>query len=268
MTSLLNVELMGAFRKGLDALIFLMAASRELNNRRRELIKPGINKDYAHLCSSNIATTEFLFGDDLPQQVKELTELNRVANQLQASRGRSRARGRGFRGRGRGAFMQRGGHSFHPYHGQRRGRGHGPHRGGRGAPRGRQEVNTGKTAEKLALFADKWRSLTNDPFLLDTVLHSHLDFENDILPRQLWEPKPIKFNKVESRVIDEEIEKQLDKGVITECSDVVGQFVSNIFTREKKDGSFRVILNLSQLNRSVEYHKFKMETLNSIVKLM
>ncbi len=46
------------------------------------------------------------------------------------------------------------------------------------------------------------------------------------------------------------------------------QFVSNIFIREKKDGKFRVILNLSNLNPSIEYHKFKLETLESIVNLI
>ena len=69
-------------------------------------------------------------------------------------------------------------------------------------------------------------------------------------------------------VINSEIAKLLNKRVIVECEDCPGQFISNIFVREKKDGNFRMILNLSVLNESVEYKKFKMETLQSIVKLL
>ena len=264
----LNSQLMGAFQAGLDAIVFLVAAMRELNVRRRDLIKPGINKDYAHLCVANIPASEWLFGDDLAAKVKDLSELNKVAHQLQHHRGRGRGRGRGFvyRGRGRGHHFR--GRGFHPYQGgNKRGRGRGAQRGNRGGQSGKDQVNNGKMAGKLSLFADNWRLLTNDPFILDTVLHSHLDFV-DQKPVQKWEPQPINFNDSERKVIDEEIATLLDKGVIVECSDTEGQFVSNIFTREKKNGSVRVILNLSKLNLSVEYHKFKMETLNSIIKLM
>ena len=36
-------------------------------------------------------------------------------------------------------------------------------------------------------------------------------------------------------------------------------FVSSIFTREKRDGSYRMILNLKQPNKHTEYEHFKME---------
>ena len=41
-----------------------------------------------------------------------------------------------------------------------------------------------------------------------------------------------------------------------------------VFVRPKKDGTHRMILNLKQLNENVEYKKFKMDTLESIVRLM
>ena len=40
-----------------------------------------------------------------------------------------------------------------------------------------------------------------------------------------------------------------------------GDFNSTIFTRPKKEGQLRLILNLKKLNKSVEYHHFKIETL-------
>ena len=48
----------------------------------------------------------------------------------------------------------------------------------------------------------------------------------------------------------------LAKGVITPSSHEEGEYISPIFTRAKRDGSFRVILNLKCLNTHVEYHHF------------
>ena len=39
----------------------------------------------------------------------------------------------------------------------------------------------------------------------------------------------------------------------------------SIFTREKRDGSYRLILNLKQLNKHIEYELFKMESLQSVL---
>ena len=44
--------------------------------------------------------------------------------------------------------------------------------------------------------------------------------------------------------------------------------MSNIFCRPKKDGSVRIILNLKRLNKMVDYHHFKMDTLNHAIALM
>jgi hypothetical protein len=60
----------------------------------------------------------------------------------------------------------------------------------------------------------------------------------------------------------------LEKGVIVESSEEHDQFVSNIFTRPKRDGGCRVILNLKNLNNSIEYHHFKMDTVHSCINLM
>ena len=44
--------------------------------------------------------------------------------------------------------------------------------------------------------------------------------------------------------------------------------VSNIFFKYKNDGGIRLILNHRKLNEAVEYHHFKMETLNTVIALM
>ena len=73
-----------------DAFAFIANANIELNHRRRELIKPDLHNDYKHLCSSSLAITDLLFGDDLPKQVKDLTEVNRVGKKVTTHSGSSR----------------------------------------------------------------------------------------------------------------------------------------------------------------------------------
>lgn len=50
-----------------DAFALFANANTELNHRCRELIKPDLHHDYKHLCSSSLAITDQLFGDDLPK---------------------------------------------------------------------------------------------------------------------------------------------------------------------------------------------------------
>ena len=66
------------------------------------------------------------------------------------------------------------------------------------------------------------------------------------------------FTEIEQTIIDNE--------VVSSHED--GQVISPIFTRRKKDGSHRVIFNLKKLNESVTYHHFKMDTLETAIRLM
>ena len=81
-------------------------------------------------------------------------------------------------------------------------------------------------------------------------------------------PREIRFNKHEEQVIDLEISKLLKNQVIVETSHSPGEYLSTVFVRPKKDGSFRMILNLKKLNEWVEYHHFKMDTFQTILKVI
>ena len=72
-----------------DAFALIANANLELNQRRRELMKPNLHNDYKHLCSSNssVTITDQLFGNDLANKVKELTEFNRVGKKFATSFG-------------------------------------------------------------------------------------------------------------------------------------------------------------------------------------
>ena len=76
------------------------------------------------------------------------------------------------------------------------------------------------------------------------------------------------FTEIEQTIIDNEVEKFLLKEIIRLSSHEDGHVISPIFTRPKKDGSHRVIFNLKKLNESVTYHHFKMDTLETAIRLM
>ena len=95
-----------------------------------------------------------------------------------------------------------------------------------------------------------------------------IEFENGREPDQVVIPKQLSFCKKEEEIIDAELHKLLKKQVIEPAMHCPGEFISPIFIRPKKDGSYRLILNLKQLNESVEYHHFKMESVMSAIKLM
>ena len=87
-------------------------------------------------------------------------------------------------------------------------------------------------------------------------------------PYQSQPPKPLPFSELECDIIDKEIETMLDKGVIEFSEHETGEFLSNIFLRPKKDGRFRVILNLRHFNEFVDSDHFKMDSIVTCINLM
>ena len=59
------------------------------------------------------------------------------------------------------------------------------------------------------------------------------------------------MSDTEKDTINSGIEKLLQKRIIVPTSYSKGDFVSSIFTRPKADGSYRVVLNLKNLNEFV-----------------
>jgi hypothetical protein len=112
-----------------------------------------------------------------------------------------------------------------------------------------------------------WRKHTSDPWLLKNLHGYKLEFTQ--LPQQTFENHEIRFSTTESAFLAQEIDTLLTKGVIVQSQDEVGQFVSNVFLRPKKEtGKFRMIFNLIKLNEFVEYQHFKMETLETALKMV
>ena len=60
----------------IDALALLGHANYDISLRRREGIKPTLNREYGTLCSSQIPVSSFLFGDDLRAQLNAIRASN------------------------------------------------------------------------------------------------------------------------------------------------------------------------------------------------
>jgi hypothetical protein len=62
-----------------DALAMLGHIHMELVTRRREVIKPNLNKEYFSLCSPQTPVTELLFGDDLQARMASIKAANKIS---------------------------------------------------------------------------------------------------------------------------------------------------------------------------------------------
>ena len=121
-------------------------------------------------------------------------------------------------------------------------------------------------AGRLRFFRENWEKYTSDEHVLQTVSGMRIRFDN--VPQQTYTPYALSLSDNEKEAVSNEIKRLLKHKVIKMSHHETGEFISNIFTRPKKDGKHRMILNLSKLNEFVEYHHFKMDTLESGIKLI
>ena len=97
--------------------------------------------------------------------------------------------------------------------------------------------------------------------------HCHLEFDDKTRPVKNFS-KPNIFTKEEDKLVDIEIRKMLEMKVIKEVEHDENEFISPIFLVKKKNNEYRMILNLKELNESIVYHHFKMDTFESTLKLV
>ena len=84
-----------------DALGPLGHISFEISKRRRDAIRPNLNKEYATLCASHVPITKMLFGDELQTQLNHIRASNKISNTTSTqggNKGYSKQRGPTYRG--------------------------------------------------------------------------------------------------------------------------------------------------------------------------
>lgn len=118
---------------------------------------------------------------------------------------------------------------------------------------------------KINLFTDVWKKKFNNDWLINQVLGVRVNLTEKI---NLKDKREINFSDSEKDVVRDEVLKLVKKSVIKVVNDIPGQVVSNVFLRKKKDGTYRMILNLKDFNKKIEKIHFKMETLANAINLM
>ena len=101
---------------------------------------------------------------------------------------------------------------------------------------------------------------------MESVTDQSIEFAT--LPIQENPLMQTKLSEVQTESVDLEIVQLLKKGVIQPCQHEAGEFISPIFTRPKKDGYFRITLNLKCFNTNVAHYHFKMDNIWSAIRLM
>lgn len=64
--------------KLVDVLVFSSACNADLNSNRRDIIRTNLNFEYQSICSNNNPVTTLLFGDNITEYLKSITESNRI----------------------------------------------------------------------------------------------------------------------------------------------------------------------------------------------
>ena len=125
-------------------------------------------------------------------------------------------------------------------------------------------------AGRLHLFVEEWEKLTSDPYILDIVKNCHINVNADIELYSLQSNQRLQynFNKKQTVVIKKEIGKLIEIGLVKEVYSHQKQFLSPIFLRPKKNGEYRMVLNLKKLNEYIPYEHFKMDTFEKALTLV
>ena len=111
----------------------------------------------------------------------------------------------------------------------------------------------------------QWRSLTSDRHILDIIKGDRIDFIT-IPPINHYAINAIEV--ADETLVQSELDKLLSKGIIKKTFHEPVEYVSPIFITYKSDGGIRLILNLKNLNKSVEFIHFKMHTIRDVLQLI
>ena len=87
-------------------------------------------------------------------------------------------------------------------------------------------------------------------------------------PFQFGPPQLARVNQEERLQINSEIKEMLRKGAIQQVKSEPGEFLSNLFLVNKKDGGHQPVINLKFLNSFIPYQHFKMEGMHLIKDLL
>ena len=119
---------------------------------------------------------------------------------------------------------------------------------------------------RLAHFAEKWEEITDNKWVLSIIRNG---FRIPFIKIPPLSSVPIRMSQSSSPFLREEIENLLNKRAVERVQNPgTPGFYSRIFLVPKKNGKYRLILDLSLLKRYIEKQAFKMETVKSVRQAM
>ncbi|CAB4028257.1 Hypothetical predicted protein, partial [Paramuricea clavata] len=239
------------------SIVLSLAANRELNLKRRDLLRSDLNKQYAALCNPSTPVSQYLFGDDLNKEMEDLSKASKLTKKVTPSQRMEPVRPRAIP-----KLSAEQSETVPEVENQV------SHQCIQKSISNLIQNQATFTGGRLRKFYDVWKRLTSDQFILDVISHCHIDFETEPFANISAVRPQCHFTHTEQSIIDVEIAKLLNKEIIKPSQNESIQFISPIFTTPKKDGSHRVIFNLKSLNKSVTYYHFKMDTLETAIRLM
>ena len=107
----------------------------------------------------------------------------------------------------------------------------------------------------------QWKKLTNDPNILSIISGYNIEFGD--APRIQHKVRSPKFSDEEINLIKDEIDKLLTK--VLKRKLVMRTY---LFIFHKSNGGIRLIFNLKQLNKNIEYNHYKMDSINTVLNLI
>ncbi|XP_046576005.1 uncharacterized protein LOC124284012 [Haliotis rubra] len=77
-----QVNVRELLKKSSDSIKLMTASISIMNQRRRENFRPDLTGAYKRLCSAQLPTTNWLFGDDLSKHIKDISESSMIGQKI------------------------------------------------------------------------------------------------------------------------------------------------------------------------------------------
>ena len=127
--------------------------------------------------------------------------------------------------------------------------------------------NQNEIGGRLRHFLPFWKTITTDYKILNMIKGIKFDFTRKFTQKKI--PKQIVLSPAGTQFMECKIAELLKNGSIKEVKRPHPEgWLSNVFLVPKKDGGFRMILNLKPLNQFIRYQKFKMDHINDVLNLI
>ena len=120
--------------------------------------------------------------------------------------------------------------------------------------------------DRMRVAYPNWEVIGASDYVVSILKHGYA-LEFDSHPHLVSNPPPfyLPLSQEQNLILDEEMNKFLEGHVIEPVEDVASPgYYSPLFLRPKTDKGWRIIINLSSLNKCLVYHRFRMETINTV----